>query len=159
MHVPRRGRVCPMDKKVTATSADLRAALKRYFLHPDYGIVFEVAKSTGHAAHRHLDAVAMDLWPSRRLELHGIEIKVSKQDLKRELANPAKADEIAAFCNRFWLAAPAGIAVADELPLSWGLLEYDGEHLILKKKAHAHPAPKEPTRVFLAAVFRAAGRI
>src|ERR1700693_1206177 len=81
---------CPTAKKVTPPPADLRAALKRYFLHPDYGIVFEVAKSTGHAAHRHLDAVAMDLWPSRGLELHGIEIKVSKQDLKRELADPAK---------------------------------------------------------------------
>lgn len=148
-----------MTDKTAYTAAQIRAALKAHFPHPDYGLVFEVARSTGHAARRHLDAVAMDLWPSRGLELHGIEIKVSRSDLAAELKNPSKSDEIAQFCNRFWLATPIDLVKeAAELPLAWGLLVFDGKDIIPKKKAHAHPGPRDPTREFLAAIFRAAGR-
>lgn len=146
------------ESKPTITAADVRAALRRYFRHPEYGIVFEVAKGTGFTANRHLDAMAMDTWPSRGLALHGIEIKVSKSDLAAELRNPAKAGEIADFCNYFWIAAPKGVADIEKLPMSWGLLELGEKDLVPKKQPKQHPAPKEPTRLLLAAIFRAAGR-
>ena len=51
------------------------------------------------------DAVIMSLWPSRGLELHGVEIKVSRADWKREAADPAKAEAIAAYCDAGELAS------------------------------------------------------
>src|SRR6266850_716864 len=91
------------------TAAEVRAALKRYFAQPNYGIVFEVAKATGFNARRHLDAMAMGLWPSRGLTLMGIEIKVSRYDWRKERDEPQKAEELAKFCDYFCVAAPAGV--------------------------------------------------
>jgi len=65
-------------------AADIRAAMRRWFAPPESAIVYEVAQSTGARAHRHLDAVAMELWPSRGLAIHGIEIKVNLYDWRRE---------------------------------------------------------------------------
>jgi hypothetical protein len=59
----------------------------------------------------------MSLWPSRGIELHGIEIKVSRNDWLKELGDPAKADEIARFCDRWWVAA------GDESIHQWDSLE------------------------------------
>jgi hypothetical protein len=57
-----------------------------------------------------------------------IEVKVSRADLKRELADPQKAEEIATYCDRFWLAAPTGVVHADmllALAPAWGILEVE----------------------------------
>jgi hypothetical protein len=139
------------------TSADIRAALKRHYPHPEYGIVFEVAAATGWRANRHIDAMAMSLWPSRGLDLHGIEIKVDRGDWRREKKNPAKAEELAQFCDYFWVAAPDCVVPIAELPAAWGLLELRGTRIVITR-----PATKTPSidggRALLAAVFRAAAR-
>lgn len=139
------------------TSADIRVALKKQFPHPEYGIVFEVAQGTGWKANRHLDAMAMGVWPSRGLVLHGIEIKVSRGDWRRELAMPEKAEEIARFCDFFWLAAPQGVVPINELPKNWGLLELANGKL--KQAKYPEKLKAQPhTRDLMAAVFRAACR-
>lgn len=139
------------------TAAHIRAGLKKLFPHPTCGIVFEVAQSTGHAAHRHLDAVAMDTWPSRGLIISGIEIKVDRADFRREIANPAKAEQIARFCDKFFIAAPPGLIKPEDLPHAWGLLEGGAEGMRIKKAAEKTTA-QPVTREFLAAIFRASGR-
>lgn len=144
-----------MTGKVTA--AEVRAGLIRYFAPPERTVVFEVAQSTGYAARRHLDAVAMELWPSRGLALHGIEVKVSRADWRREKADPEKAEEIARFCDDFWIAAPEGLVPLDELPSAWGLFELKGEQIINTRPATRTPA-EAVDRPFLAALLRAAGR-
>jgi hypothetical protein len=137
---------------------DVRAALRRHFPAPECAIAFEVAHSTGTQAHRHLDAVAMDLWPSRGLSLHGIEIKVNLYDWRREKANPSKAEQIARFCDYFWIAAPAGVVPVGELPPAWGMIVVDGAGKTAVAK-RAEKTPAEPVgRPFLAAMLRAAGR-
>lgn len=144
-----------MSGKVTA--AEVRAGLLNYYSQPENAVVFEVAQSTGFAANRRLDAVAMELWPSRGLALHGIEIKVDLHDWRREKANPEKAEEIARFCDTFWIAAPEGLVPVEELPSAWGLLELKGGRLGQRwpaKKTDAQPVD----RAFLAALLRAAGR-
>jgi hypothetical protein len=139
------------------TAADVRAALKRYYGQPNYGIVFEVANATGFNARRHLDAMAMGLWPSRGLTLYGIEIKVSRYDWRKELEQPQKAEELARFCDYFYVAAPKDVVPVNEVPDKWGLLELRGEAIVEAKAATKHEA--EPTgRPFLAAIFRAASR-
>ena len=139
------------------TAAEVRAGLLRHFAQPECAVVFEVAQSTGYNARRHLDAVAMELWPSRGLSLHGIEIKVSRGDWRREKANPAKAEEIARFCDFFWIAAPAGLVPQEELPSAWGLLELDGD-TIKQAVAATKTASQQIGRPFLAAVMRAGSR-
>lgn len=141
------------------TSAQIRIALARHYAHPTYGIVFEVAQGTGMRAHRHLDAMAMGLWPSRGLVLIGIEVKVSVADFRTELRNPAKAEELARFCDLFYIAAPAAMLPVTEMPPNWGLLEVSRALKIQERlPAHRQLAPAPINRDLLAAVFRAASR-
>ena len=145
----------PAHEKVTA--AHIRAGLKKYFPHPEHGIVFEVAQATGWNAHRHLDAIAMDTWPSRGMLISGIEIKVDLYDWRREKASPEKAEQIARFCDKFWVAAPPGLIPVDELPSAWGLLE-GGQYGMRVKKQASKTKAVNVTREFMAAVMRASGR-
>src|SRR5438876_1169784 len=79
------------------------------------------------------DALAMSLWPSRGLELHGFEIKASRADWRTELRNPETADEIATRCDRWWIVAGSADIVTDgELPPTWGLLVPLGSALVAK---------------------------
>ncbi|WP_291981973.1 hypothetical protein [Luteitalea sp.] len=116
----------------------------------------QVGNGTGARTYRHADAVAMSLWPSRGLDLYGFEIKVSRSDWRRELVQPEKADEIARYCDFWFIAAPEGVVPVDELPTPWGLYEFDGKALRVAKPAVRLEAPKEMTRAFLAAILRRA---
>lgn len=133
----------------------IRAALRLYYPPPRCAVAFEVAQGTGLRAHRHLDAIAMDLWPSHGHNIHGIEIKVSRHDWRRELKDPAKAEELAQFCDFFWIAAPDDVVPIAELPPAWGLLEYKDGKVRQRKGADRTPA-KAIDRHFFAAMFRAA---
>lgn len=137
------------------TSAHIRVALRERYPATSHALMFEVGNSTGSATSRHADAVAMGLWPSRGLEVEGVEIKVSRGDWKRELADHAKADAIQRFCDRWWIAAPKGLIQPAELPTTWGLLEFDGESIrqrVAAPKLEAQPI----TRAFIAAMLRRA---
>jgi hypothetical protein len=140
---------------VKVTSAHVRAALRVRYPAASYALMFEVGNGTGHNTSRHADAVAMGLWPSRGLEVEGVEIKVSRQDWLNELKNPEKAEAVAKFCDRWWIAAPKGMVKPDELPMTWGLLELDGD--TLRQKVAAPKLDAVPlTRTFLAAMLRRA---
>lgn len=127
-----------------------------------FRLVEQVADHTGFRASRWLDAMAFGLWPSRGLEIHGIEVKVSRSDFRRELEKPAKADATAARCDRFWIAAPAGIVDPlhlESLAPTWGLLEIAedraGKRTVrTTKKAERIEQQKPIDRDFLAAVLR-----
>jgi hypothetical protein len=140
------------------TSADLRAALRRTYTHPEHALVFEVAQATGYNARRHLDAVVMELWPSRGLTLHGIEIKVSRSDWRREKQTPEKAEEMARFCDCFSIAAPAGLVPHAELPSAWGLIEVDEAGRLRQVIAPTRTEAQAVDRAFLAAMLRASQR-
>lgn len=135
------------------TTPVVQAALKQRFAAPEWALMFEVANSTGASSRRYADAVAMNLYPSRGLELHGVEIKVSRGDWVRELKNPNKAETIFRYCDRWWIAAPPGIVANGELPPTWGLMELTGGKLV---QAVAAPAlqPEALTRNFIAAMMR-----
>ena len=93
---------------------------------PEWAVIAEVSDATGGRASRRADALAMNLWPSRGLEIRGFEIKVSRGDLKRELVDPAKAEAVGAFCHTWALAIPVGLVRAsDNVPTCWGLFEVD----------------------------------
>lgn len=124
---------------------------------PAWATFPSVRNSTGYAKRQRIaDALSMSLWPSRGLELHGFEIKVSRGDWAKEKADPEKAEEIAQYCHRWWMVTPAGLVKTDELPPAWGLLEADaaGKKLVAVREAGSLEA-KALSVNFVASLLRA----
>lgn len=133
--------------------------MKARYSAPAWGLLWEVPNGTGHNKSRTADAMAMSLWPSRGLELHGFELKTVRSDWLGELKNPAKAEALAKYCDRWWIVAEPGVVEVGELPPSWGLIERRGSVLRVQREAAAHVAPVEPDTSFLASLFRAVSLI
>ena len=93
---------------------------KRAANGPTWAFIEQVRNAAGFNATRTADAIAMALWPSRGLELHGFEIKVSRSDWLRELKDPSKA--VVELVDRWWIVAPESVVHPSELLPSWGLL-------------------------------------
>ncbi|MGS4945561.1 hypothetical protein ACVDG3_08785 [Meridianimarinicoccus sp. RP-17] len=135
---------------------DIRAAMAKRWSNPEWAIMWEVGEGTGAKSGRYADAVMMSLWPSRGLELHGVEIKVTRADWKREAADPSKAEAIARFCDRWWIHTPPGIVDdLSDLPPAWGLREFDGKAWKTIREADKTEAA-QVSRPFLAAMLRRA---
>jgi hypothetical protein len=96
--------IAQKPKKLSA--ADIRVALERRYCAPEWCLMHEAANGTGFSGKRYADCVAMNLFPSRGLAIHGLEIKVSRSDLTKELKNPNKADEIAQYCDLWYVVTP-----------------------------------------------------
>lgn len=141
---------------VRVRASDIRAAMAKRWADPEWAIMWEVGEGTGSRSGRFADAVMMSLWPSRGLELHGVEIKVSRSDWRREAADPSKAEAIARYCDRWWVHTPPGIVDdLSDLPPAWGLREWDGKRWnTLKEAEKTEAAPIQ--RHFLAAMLRRA---
>lgn len=138
---------------MTITSSHICAALRLRYPKESHALMFEVAPSTGGGT-RYADAVAFGLWASHGHAIDGIEVKVSRSDFLNEMKQPEKSQPIFQFCNRWWLACPKDMVKPDELPPTWGLLEYiDGGTLRQKIKA-PKLSPIKPTTGFFAAMMR-----
>lgn len=83
----------------------------------------QVPNATGHGQRRTMDALMVQCWPSRGLSLTAVEYKASRNDWRRELRNPAKADLIAKRCHYMLMLAPRDVIPVEELPEGWGLYE------------------------------------
>ena len=148
------------------TEATMLALLERRYREtkgngPAWAFIPHVRNAAGFDATRTLDAVAMGLWPSRGLELHGHEIKVSRADWLREMRNPAKAEAGARLVDRWWLViSDPSIVQEGELPPTWGLMVAGKRGLVVRKQAPQLPATDAPwmPRSFLAALLRASVR-
>lgn len=138
------------------TAAQVLDMLRQRYAAPAHALFANVADATGFDGKRYADAIAMSLWPSRGLELHGFEIKVSRSDWARELKDPAKAEAFAQYCNRWWLVvSDKAIVKPGELPATWGLLAARGGSLVAVVEAPPlTPGPISPA--FLAAILRRA---
>jgi len=136
------------------TASDIRAGMAKRWVAPEYAVLWEVGEGTGAKSGRYADAVIMSLWPSRGLELHGVEIKVSRSDWRREAADPKKAEAVARYCDRWWVhTSPGVVADVSEVPPAWGLREYDGKAWRTIREAEK-TAAEAVTRPFLAALMR-----
>lgn len=139
------------------SETDLMGLIAVAYPPPAWALLAQVGNATGGRHERWADAVAMSLWPSRGLELHGFEIKSSRSDWLREVASPEKAEPIASRCDRWWIVANEGVVEPQELPATWGLLEAM-EHRGKTKLRATREAPKREAlpcdRGFLAAILR-----
>lgn len=142
----------PIGKDITELS--IARALARRWSRPEWAFLEQVRNRTGYGGReRYADAIALNCYPSRGMELLGFEIKVSRGDWRRELEDPDKSCAIQKFCNRWWIAAPAGVVQQGELPPTWGLVELKGKRLVV----HTDAPPLEPValdRAFVASVLR-----
>lgn len=132
----------------------LRMLFVRY-QSPEWAFLPQVRNATGFArTTRTADAIALNLWPSRGMELYGFELKSYRGDWIRELKNPAKADEISGYCDRWWVVvAEKEFVQPGELPPTWGLLAPRGGKLIAITEAPKLEA-KPLTKAFIAAALR-----
>ena len=139
------------------TERDVLALLAARYVAPEWAFLRHVPNGTGGHKTRTADGIAMNLWPSRGLELHGFEVKIYRSDWLREAKDPAKADEIATRCHRWWIVAGDDSIVTQEdlFPQTWGLMVVRGGALVVVREAPLRePAPL--TWEFLAAVLRRA---
>jgi hypothetical protein len=146
----------PKAPKVPVTAGHIRAAMLKRWPATEYAIMWEVAPATGavRGSIRYADAVMMSLWPSRGLDLHGVEIKVSRSDWKREALDPTKAERIAAYCDFWWLhVGPGVIQDLSEVPMAWGVRHFDGTTWKTLREA-TRTAAKPCDRGFLASLLR-----
>lgn len=138
-----------------ATTADLKAALMSRYSGDAWALFWEVPDGTGRYKDRTADAVAMSLWPSRGLDLHGFEVKASRADWLKELKQPDKAESICRYCDYWWIVAARDVVKEGELPPTWGLLVLNGRGLVQSVVA-PRLTPEPIDRGFMAGLCRAA---
>lgn len=134
---------------------EIREILRKKYAAPEWALLEEVRNATGHSQEaRSADALAMSLWPSRGLAVHGFEIKSSRGDWQRELKNPAKAEEISKYCDFWWIVTGGpNIVQKSELPPTWGLLVcHSGRLNIIQDAPKLAAQPLD--RSFVAAMMR-----
>jgi hypothetical protein len=119
------------------TTEQLMVLLKDKYCAPEYAFLPQVRNQTGYSRQvRTADALALSLYPSRGLFMHGFEVKVSRSDWFNDLKNPEKADEIAKYCDYWWLVvSDLKVCKLEELPPTWGLLVAQNEKLYVAKQA------------------------
>jgi hypothetical protein len=138
------------------TEAGLSAALRKHYAGNGMVYLPQVRSNTGYSGQvRTADAIVVSTWPSRGIYAVGIEIKVSKSDLKSELSKPEKAHEIGKFCHQWWLATPVGLTKEMEIPPAWGVLEVaETGKVKIKSPCRINEHVEEPSWLFVAAVLR-----
>lgn len=154
------------------TEADVLALLEKRHAGrsgngEEWAFVTHVRDAAGFDSSRTADALAMSLWPSRGLELHGFEVKVSRSDWQRELANPEKAERFCRIVDRWWLVVANNTIVrSGELPSTWGLMVVHGGRVVTAVAAplltppagRPRPLPEGFSRSFLASLLRSTAR-
>lgn len=141
-------------KKKPLKATELRDRLKAKYQPPEWVLLNEVRAGTGAYANRSADCMALSTWPSRGILLYGFELKSSRADVKKELSDPAKAQELSMYCDRWYLVVGrADLIQESELPKTWGLMVPHGTGLRIKKEAPERKA-KKWDRLFAASMIR-----
>lgn len=126
------------------------------FPEKEYALMEEVSNAAGFSRSRSADFMAVNLWPSRGLAIHGIELKSYRGDWLNELKNPAKQESHFKFCDHFWLlTSDESVAKIEEIPTNWGWMCIKGQRIVTQKEA-PKLSPVEITRSFLCAMLKRA---
>lgn len=142
------------------TANDVRKALRNRFNdNRKYAVIEEVGLSTGGGTRR-IDMVVFDCYSSDGFRVDGIEIKVSKSDLRRELEDPAKHAVFFGCIDFFTLACPKEVTegMMNVIPPKWGILQVneDGSTKYIRRPlAQNDNINKTLPRGFVASSIRA----
>jgi hypothetical protein len=113
----------------------LRALLSReYNQHlrdtpREWALFFELRNATGGAAEttNYVDALALNLWKSKRFRRVAYEFKVSRADFLKELSKPEKRQWAWDISHEFWFVCAPGVAKKEEIPEGCGLLQANAD--------------------------------
>lgn len=119
-------------------AADILDRLETRYSPPKWVTFRDLRRGPGFARERTADFFAFHAWPSEGHRSVAVEVKVSKADFRRELANPDKRAPFEEVSSEFWFAAPRGIIPEEELPEGLGLLETWGDKLRIRRHASQH---------------------
>lgn len=130
--------------------------LEKRFPAPAFALLPQVRNGTGFTRKvtRTADAIAMSLYPSRGIYLTGLEIKVSRSDWLKELADPSKADSIGRYCRYWYVSAPKGVIDLGEVPETWGYLECSSVKVMREAKKAPRTDETPIDLAFLGAILR-----
>lgn len=145
--------------KAKLTASEVVDLLRKRYPEPAFAFLEQVADGTGATQRRWADAVAIGLWPSRGLDAHGFEVKVSRADWRKELADPAKAESVQTYCDFWWIVCPPGVISPGELPGNWGHIEAQGATRLVVKTGAPKLEAKPWDRKFFAAIARRASEL
>ncbi|PRY35311.1 hypothetical protein [Umezawaea tangerina] len=110
---------------MNTTARDVIEMLRRHYLpegRPPGGIFAPEIGAPGNSGRR-ADLIWQGCTAAGGHELIGHEVKVTRQDLLAELADPAKSDPWQKYCHRWYLVVPdAHLLDGLELPHTWGVL-------------------------------------
>lgn len=159
-----------MPAKPTAvpkmTAADVVTAIRRHYgaerdgLGPEWAALEEFTLQPG-GGYRRADLFLIRAWAGRPKghERHTIEVKVSRSDLRTELAKPAKAWPFEQVSHRFYLATPRGLVKdTDVLPTHWGLYEVGPGGTRKVREATRNDTPDPLPEPAVVEAFRRAAR-
>lgn len=116
------------------TAEDVRRALLARYPASDWLRAFEVPDVAGAQPSRYCDAMFVHRDPSRG-DLVGIEIKVSRGDMRRELADPAKAATFSSRVHDWYVAAPVGVLSGSDVPPRWGWLTIAADGTVRQERS------------------------
>lgn len=146
---------------ISKKTQNLLNKLRTKYPYPENAFISEFRGGTGWGRENRADAITMNLWPSKGLELIGFEVKTSRQDWLRELRNIKKCEPIKKFCDRWYIVYDEQDIIQtwkDEIPEDWGLMYPDyntyGKFIIKKEAPQLNPQPID--RLFLASLMRIA---
>lgn len=98
-------------------------------------VIYEFKDLPSNPSH-YMDALVINLHPSRSTYIESIEIKTHRNDWLNELKNPDKNDSISKHCDLVWLATSSkDIARIEEIPPNWGWMVLTGNRLKIMKQA------------------------
>lgn len=111
------------------TAADMIAMLRRHYV-PDetrpagvFAPEIQAPDSTRRADLIWMPTTVAGGAANGRTELHGHEVKVTRQDVQVELADQTKAESWAQYCTRWWLVVlHPSLIDGLEIPAAWGVL-------------------------------------
>lgn len=148
------------------TAGDVVAALRRRYgvdrttgMAPEWAILTELT-GVGFSRGTRADVFAVRAWSGRPKghERHLIEVKVSRSDLTRELANPAKMAQLGQYAHRLFFATPPGLVrETDNLGEGVGLLEVHPSGVREVRRAKRREPLGLPETIQVE-IFRRAGR-
>jgi hypothetical protein len=116
---------------------------------PRYAGMAHVRSDAGFDAQRTADYIAIDLWPSKGLTLHGHEVKISRSDWLNELKDPEKSEAFMRHVDYWWLViADAAMVKPGELPDGWGMMTVggDGKLRVVKQAPRLNKVELPPER-------------
>lgn len=141
---------------ITDNKPNVWELLRKKYPANEYVLMEEVSDAAGFNRSNSADFISYCLWPSRGLQINGIELKSFRSDWLRELKKPDKAENIFKYCDYFWLlTTDFTIAKLEEIPETWGWMYIQGKSVKIAKQApKLNPLPL--SKGFVAAMLKRA---